>query len=144
VDLRGPAVSGFVLDASVAASWALDEESGYAQATLGALSEFRATVPPIWPAEFLNALLSAERRGRLSAAEVAIAVESAGHLPVSVDSEAASILPTQALALARAERLTVYDACYLELAMRVGLPLATLDERLRAAAARVGVSVFLP
>ena len=133
----------FVVDASVALAWQFeDEASEYADRVLERLREDRAAAPSIWPLEVANALLVAERRGRLSPAKVARAVELLLELPISIHDVAAELVLGAVLDLARAHGLSAYDAVYLELAMREGLPLATQDEALRAATQRVGVPLL--
>lgn len=133
----------FVVDASVSLAWYLeDETSAYADRVLERLSEDDALVPAIWIIEIANGLLVAERRRRVSAAGVSSAVERLLDLPVSVREAPFESALSSILNLARAHRLTAYDAAYLDLAMREGAPLATQDEDLRAAAARVGVEVL--
>jgi predicted nucleic acid-binding protein len=134
----------FVLDASFAFAWCFDEDATIkkTRATLAALHSDFVMVPPVWPLEISNGLIMAERRGRISPQvrddfvalidSIDIRVE-----PVDAVSVFATIMP-----LARRERLTAYDASYLELAMRLGLALATLDADLTAAARRVGVDVI--
>ena len=130
----------FVLDASVALAWHLEDEvSEYADRVLDRLREDGVTVPSIWPLELANALIVAERRGRLLPAKVAQAVEQTSELPISMHDVPGELAFGPVLELARAQGLSAYDAAYLELAMREGLPLATQDEALRAAAQRVGV-----
>ena len=133
----------FVVDASVALAWHFeDEASEYADRVLERLREDRAAAPSIWSLEVANALLVAERRGRLSPAKVARAVELLLELPISIHDVAAELVLGAVLDLARAHGLSAYDAVYLELAMREGLPLATQDEALRAATQRVGVPLL--
>jgi predicted nucleic acid-binding protein len=133
----------FVVDASIALAWHFEDEvSEYADRILDRLREDRAAAPSIWPSEVANALLVAERRGRLSPARVARAVELLLELPVSIHDTAADLALGPVLDLARTHGLSAYDAAYLELAMREGLPLATQDEALRAAAQRVGVPLM--
>lgn len=130
----------FVVDASVALAWHFeDEASEYADRILERLRDDRAAVPPVWALEVANALVVAERRGRLSPARVARAVELFSELPISVYDLSVSPALDAVRALARAHGLSAYDAAYLELAIREGLPLATQDRALRAAAETVGV-----
>ena len=130
----------FIVDASVALAWCFEDEvSEYADQVLGRLDEDRALVPSVWALEIANALAIAERRRRLSAADVARMALLFLGLPVAVQEVAPQVVLGPVLELARAHGLTAYDAAYLELAMREGLPLATQDEALRAAAQRVGL-----
>ncbi len=134
----------FVLDASVAVAWALEDERDlYSEKILDALCGAKAWVPSIWPLEVANALLMAERRRRLTRAEVENFLSLLQELPIQVEGETILRVWGEILPLAREERLSVYDAAYLNLAMRLGLPLATLDQALRKAARNCGVLVFL-
>ena len=135
--------AGFVLDASVTLSWAFREElNEYTRSVLRALRDGKASVPSIWPLEVGNALLVAERRERLKHAEVMQFLTFLRELPVTVEREFPDRVFGEVLALAREQGLSVYDAAYLDLAMRLGLPLATQGKALREAAARCGVEIF--
>jgi len=136
---------GFVLDSSVALAWAFeDEANAYADAVLRQLRTARAHVPSIWPVEVANGLLVAERRGRATRAQTVTSVELFESVSVFLDDQTPALALGAILELARAQNLAVYDAAYLELALRMGIPLATLDGRLRAAAAAVGVALYAP
>lgn len=140
---RGVAAGGIVVDASVAAAWCFeDEASPYADAALDEVVRSGARVPALWPFEMGNVLALAERRGRLDAERVERFLEALLVLPLSLDRRETDTLVPSLVRVARAHRLTAYDASYLELAMRAGLPLATGDATLRAAARRAGVSLF--
>ncbi|MFA5787851.1 MAG: type II toxin-antitoxin system VapC family toxin [Actinomycetota bacterium] len=133
----------FVLDACVTLAWCFEDEgSGYADAVLGSLEADTALVPPVWPLEVANGLSVAERRGRLGSADVSRFVELLPALPITVEEASLARALGPILDLARSEGLSSYDASYLELAMREGLPLATLDTKIKAAAARLKVAVF--
>lgn len=133
----------FVLDASVTMSWCFEDEvSSYAESVLSHLRRDDAVVPPIWPMEVANTLLIGERRGRVVQAKSQALLEGFRGLPIQVDSAPPLETWTSAVALARAHRLSVYDATYLALALRRSFPLATLDSRLREAAQNVGVPLF--
>lgn len=134
----------FVLDNSVLVAWVLDDESGYADSVGESLATGEAVVPSLWPLEFSNVLLAAERRGRLNEAEVGRIRDHVLGLPIEVSADHPQRVLTEVLALARLHDLTVYDASYLDLAMRLGLPLASLDKRLVEAARRSGVPLFDP
>ena len=124
----------FVLDASVAACWAFeDEDHPVAALALERVRTDEARVPSLWWFEVRNTLVVNERRGRLTESDTAAFLRGLARLNVTVDRS-----PDEAdvLMLARRRRLTVYDAAYLELARRERLPLATLDAAL-ATAARV-------
>ncbi len=133
----------FVLDASVTLAWCFKDESDVRAAkALGHLSSTTCVAPSIWGLEVANALLVAERRGRVSAAEVADVVDLLRELRIEIDPTPREIVFGPVLSLARAQRLSAYDSAYLELALRLGLPLATLDVRLAEAAKRLGVDLF--
>jgi len=130
----------FVLDASLALAWHFEDEvSEYADRVLDRLGEDQAVVPSLWALEIANALVVAERRGRLSPADVARAAELFLELPISIQEMPTDSALGPVLDLARAHGITAYDAAYLELAMREGLPIATQDKALRTAAEQVGV-----
>ncbi len=131
-----------VLDASLALQWFLEDETDrkYSLAVLASLSEKRALVPLLWFYEVGNGLLMAHRRKRISLDQVDGFLTRLKALPI----DAAQETPSEILempALAQSCSLTNYDAAYLALAMRFGLPLATTDRDLRAAATSVGVLV---
>jgi predicted nucleic acid-binding protein len=122
----------FVLDASIAACWAFDDEDHpVAALALERIRTDEARVPSLWWFEVRNTLIVSERRGRLTESDTATFLHGLAHLGVSVDR---SPMEADVLALARHRRLTVYDSAYLELARREGAPLATLDAALATAA----------
>ena len=130
----------FVLDASVALAWCFEDEGGdYAINVLKRLRESEAVVTHHWPLEIANGLLTAERRGRVESTEVPALSHLLLSLPIAVDPAERSLSLTASYRLARTHGLTSYDAAYLELATRCGLPLATLDARLAVAAEAEGV-----
>lgn len=132
----------FVLDASVTMSWAFETQATpFTMRVLESLKTAHAVAPAVWPFEMANALVDAERRGRINAAQQAEFLERLRLLPIVIEHRPAVWLGQQILPLARAHRLTAYDAAYLELAIREGLPLATLDGDLRQAAAATGVAL---
>ena len=135
-------MSRFVLDCSVSAAWCIeDESSDAADSILRRLTDDEALVPPLWITEMANVLLMAERRGRISPANATRAVELILSLPLSVEFPNLRTLNASRL-LAREYDLSAYDASYLELALREGLPLATMDKTLSAAAAKCGVALL--
>lgn len=132
-----------VVDASVILAWLFeDEASDYAERTLEALREDEGVAPSLWALEVANSLLMAERRGRSTAQGTERSIELVSALPITIHDIMTQNVFGPVLALAREEQLTVYDASYLELAMRQGLALATQDRELRKAAGRVGVTLF--
>jgi predicted nucleic acid-binding protein len=133
----------FVLDASVTLAWHFeDEASGYAERVLERLKEEAALAPSVWPLEVANGLLAAERRGRISTADVIAASQQTLDLAVSVQEVAAEHALGRILDLARTHALSVYDAAYLDLALREDAPLATLDRGLLLAAQASGVNTL--
>jgi predicted nucleic acid-binding protein len=119
----------FVLDASVAVAFVLaePEQAAAVELALGRLESERAVVPAIWQVEVGNALVFSRRRERISDQEFRRALEDLMALPIDVDPGASTTAFQGVVPLAQAHGLTVYDACYLELALRRSLPLATLD-----------------
>ena len=135
-------MSRFVLDASVSAAWLFDDEDDLrATAALARLETEVALVPQFWCLEVRSALLGAERRGRVTAVGVDDCLRRIRELAVQTDPEPDI---DAALALARAHRLSIYDALYLELALRADAPLATLDRALANAAAAEGRPLIEP
>lgn len=133
----------FVLDASITLAWCFeDESSDLADLALDRLAQTSALVPAIWSLEIGNALLGAERRGRLSQAESNRFLWLIRVLPIEIDAVSAPRMLNDVVTLAREQGLSTYDAAYLELAMRNGLPLATLDIALQHAAERCGVHLI--
>lgn len=133
----------FVLDSSVALTWCFDDERMVAtDALLDRVVESGATAPSLWPLEVLNALAMAERRSRIDATRRQRLGGFLRDLPVTIDVETASQAWAVTSQLATRFRITMYDAAYLELAQRLGLPLATLDQELRAAGGALGVTLL--
>jgi predicted nucleic acid-binding protein len=137
------AVKRFVLDASVSVAWCFDDESTpFSEGVLDLLSAGAEGVAPgIWPLEVANALLVAERRKRISMAQVTALLGRIVQLPVSVETIEPDRAFSQVLSVARQHQLTEYDAAYVELALRRGLPFATLDDKLRQAARMAGIKL---
>lgn len=130
----------FVIDASVTISWYLAEEAGRAgRLAFERLNTADAAAPVLWWFEVRNALVVNERRGRLDMAATVGILAHLNGLPIRLDSDQDGAI---VLALAREHRLTVYDAAYLELALRADAPLATLDRQLVRAARAAGVPLL--
>jgi predicted nucleic acid-binding protein len=131
-----------VVDASIALTWCFEDEVTEATEAIGTRVDSEgAVVPDLWRLEVANALLLAERRGRLKRSNMEQRLELLAALPIAIDADTAIRAWTDTLLLARAERLTLYDAAYLELAIRRDVELATLDRDLRRAARKMGVAV---
>jgi predicted nucleic acid-binding protein len=121
-------------------AWCFEDECDeLADAVLDGLAEGEAWVPSLWPLEVANVLVAAERRRRLTAADSARFVELLMSLPIVVDDRSHERAFAQVMSTARQLGISVYDASYLELAMRLGAAIATRDSQLRAAAAAAGV-----
>src|SRR6202453_17127 len=143
--MKAAATKQFVLDASVAVAWCFEDEA--TKFTEGVLDLFstgaEALVPSISPLEIANALLVAERRKRIALAQVAALLQRIAGLPISIMPVDAARAFEQILSVARQQELSEYDASYLELALRQGLPFATLDVALRRSARATGVPLEL-
>ena len=130
----------FVLDASVTACWALEDEADpQADLAYRRIRTEEAVVPSLWWFEVRNILVVNERRKRITQSVTTTFLREVTRLPIRVDR-----IPVEAevLRLARVHRLSVYDAAYLELARREGLPLATLDRDLAGAARTESVPIL--
>jgi predicted nucleic acid-binding protein len=134
----------FVIDTSVVMTWCFkDETSKYADAILDSLDVSIAVVPSIWPLEVGNVLLLAERKKRLGEADSSRFVALLAELPIMIEQGLPERMMKEILALAREHKLSTYDASYLDLAMRKGLPIATLHNGLIAAAKRSQVPIIM-
>lgn len=130
-----------VADASLVFAIAADEAPGAAAEAVGhQIAEAGAIVPRHWPLEMANAFAMAVRRKRMTAGQRRIAIEMVQQLRITVDLSEVDAFG-DLLELAEKHQLTIYDAAYLELALRTGCPLASLDRDLRAAAKKEGVVV---
>lgn len=132
-----------VIDASSVLAWCFEDEGGpEMDALIEKVAVDGAMVPGLWSLEIANGLVMGERRGRLQPAESLAFVAMLEELPIVADRATGARALHETMSLAREHRLTAYDAAYLELAMRRGLPLATGDRSLRAAARRAGVALL--
>jgi predicted nucleic acid-binding protein len=132
-----------VLDSSVALAWVYREERNDAiAAVFEQVTEAGAWVPSLWRLEVANVLEMGVRRGRIDATFRDATLADFELLPIQSDSETERHAWRSTLRLAERHRLTVYDATYLELALRRGLPLASLDRELRAAAEAENVALM--
>lgn len=136
----------FVLDNSVAMCWLLNDgrpaDVAYATMILNALEGTSARVPGLWALEAANVIAKAEAKGLLAEARAQAFVATLMRLNITTDNETAGKALGDTLHLARRYKLSAYDAAYLELALREGLPLATLDVDLAKAARKAGVNRF--
>lgn len=132
----------FVLDASAAISWFLEDEKDKVSSAIDLLGEGRAIVPSIWTWEIANALLVAERRIRLPNWESASILRKLLALPIDFEQKVEGETLLSILLISREFDLSVYDGAYLEVALRRQVPLATIDARLQKAAKKSGVEVI--
>ena len=138
-----PPRKGLVIDSSIAIAWCFpDEQDAYSQSVLDALATEPAIVPDLWHLEVANTLLVGERRKRSTQANTVQWMTFLASLPISVDEHTHGHAFGDITNLGRSQNLSAYDAAYLELAMRRGLPLATLDDKLKAAAKALGVTLY--
>lgn len=137
-------MSPLVIDGSTALGFVLkDEGDATALTVLAEISKGRRTfVPAHWWVEVANGLIMAERRKRTTQADTAEALSLLGKLPVETDIETGIHALGETPTLARQYALTIYDAAYLELAMRHGATLATTDTALAKAARKAGVNLL--
>lgn len=134
---------GFVMDCSLTMTWCFQDESTPETVSLmESLEEMQAHVTTHWPLEVANVLRSSERRGRLTEADADFFLSTLRVLPIVIDRATPDYAWDEIMQLARAHILTPYDAAYLELALRLGLPLATLDKELRLAAQTLSVPLL--
>ncbi len=134
---------GFVLDASITLSWCFkDECTALTDQTLKLLETEQAFVPEIWSLEIGNILILAERKKRIKYADIVQFLELINKLNIEIDNETSSKAFNEILYLAHSEKITTYDASYLELAMRKGVPLASKDLQLCKIAERLGTKIL--
>lgn len=132
-----------VIDASLTLSWYFaDESTAATDALLGRVAESGAIVPPLWRLEVANGFQTGIRRRRIDEAYRDAALNDLRLLPIILDADTDAHVWTTSLALSDRYRLTIYDACYLELARRRNLPLATRDNELRKAGKALGVAIL--
>jgi predicted nucleic acid-binding protein len=133
-------MTGLVIDASAVLAWCFEDEGGpETDALIERVAAEGAAAPEVWSLEVANGLVMGERRGRIKPAESAAFAAMVEELPIVADQATGARALHETMSLAREHGLSAYDAAYLELAMRLGLPLATGDRSLGAAAERAGV-----
>ena len=138
-------MADFVIDNSVVMAWCFDDEdSTYCDDVLESLVSVEAIAPAIWPLEIGNVLVVAERRKRLSKSAGIRFLALINDLPIIVIQESPERMTREILSLARERHISTYDASYLDLAMRKGLPIATQDSGLKKAARACEVPIFKP
>jgi len=138
-------LSGVVVDASVALSWCFpDERSDYADSVLVSLKGDTLIVPSIWPVEIANAVWVGERRKRIKPVDVRNFEDLLWDLTIVEISQSVAESMANLLPLAREHNLSAYDSTYLDIALRRGAPLATIDRMLERAARDAGIKLFKP
>jgi len=141
-------MSYFVLDNSVSMRWLLASEKAsdqkYAERVLESMIDTDALTPNLWHLEAISVLLGAEKRGEINLGNIEQFILQLENLPIYVDSLTAHQAFSQTLILSREYNISSYDASYLELAMRKGIPLSSLDKNLVKAANKAGVNIYKP
>ena len=136
----------FVLDNSVTMRWFFGDgkpnELAYASKVLDAIKRENALVPVTWGLEVANVIARAEAKALVTEARSGAFLEMLDDMDIIVDTATFARALSDTLQLARRYKLSAYDASYLELALRMGIPLATLDEDLQKAAKKAGVKAF--
>lgn len=137
----------FVLDNSIAMRWLLASnkkaDQNYSEQVLLSLKENQAYVPNLWHLEAANVLLTAEKRDELTTGEIETFLLQLEALPIITDPSTHSQVFNHTIHIAQCYKLSSYDAAYLELAIREGLPIATLDKNLKKAAQKASVEIYL-
>lgn len=138
-------MSEFVLDCSACLPWVFaDEATPSTEALLDDLANGgHAWVPALWHLEVANVMIGAQRRGRIDKAGAEKFFATLKAFDIEVDDETISVAWTKTVGLGEAYGLSAYDAAYLELALRKGLPLASLDRGLRDACSKAGGRLLL-
>ena len=133
-----------ILDCSVTISWFMSDEQPLPfDNILDKIGEIGAVVPTIWQLEVANVLLVSERRKRITREQRHSALYTLNELPINIDQFTSKHAWNEITELAERYNLTTYDACYLELSLRLNLPLATLDNQLKSAAKLAAVSLVI-
>ncbi|MCL1874979.1 MAG: type II toxin-antitoxin system VapC family toxin [Synergistaceae bacterium] len=134
----------FIIDASIILAWYNpEEENSYADDILSCLNEEIAITPQLCCLEINNVMRTFEKKGKISSFDTERAIASINDLPIKLDNRPVNFENPFMMSLARKYDLTIYDACYLELAARLNLPIATLDKKLIEAAKQAGVQIKL-
>lgn len=133
---------GFVLDCSMTMAWCFEDESSeHAMTILESLKNTKAIVPTIWPLEVVNVLLLARKNKRITELQSTSFIDALSALPITVDPSTTFRAMHSILVLAAQSNLTIYDAAYLELAIREEIPLFTLDKSLMNAAKKLNIAL---
>ncbi len=136
----------FVLDNSVTMRWFFSDgkpsDLAYADKVLADVKRWSSVVPVTWGLEVSNVLARAESKGQVTKAKTARFIKMLDDMNIAADKETFKYSMSDTLQLARTYKLSAYDASYLELALRLDIPLATIDEGLRKAAKKAGVKII--
>ncbi len=136
----------FVLDNSVTMRWFFSDgkpsDLAYADKVLADVKRWSSVVPVTWGLEVSNVLARAESKGQVTKAKTARFIKMLDDMNIAADKETFKYSMSDTLELARTYKLSAYDASYLELALRLDIPLATIDEGLRKAAKKAGVKII--
>lgn len=132
-----------VIDASFALAWCFDDEATpRTEALLAKAVDTAFVIPPLWKWELSNALLMSQKRGRIPTGKLPAILSRLGKLNFIIDATWESVSPEALVSLGQDHGPTAYDAAYLELALRISVPLATLDRALARAATSLGIQVL--
>ena len=134
----------FVLDCSITMAWCFEDEStDKTDAFLESLNHATAIVPTIWPLEVANVLRLSKRKNRITEVQAANFIDALASLPIVVDQSTSSKAMHSIFTIAGETGLTIYNAAYLELAMREKIPLLTLDKPLIKAAHQMSIPTHI-
>jgi len=141
-------MTGFVLDNSVSMRWLLASEKisdqNYSESVLQSMKYFDAFVPTLWHLEAVSVLIGAEKRSEVSIGEIEAFISQLENLPIHVDTLTAHQAFNRTMTLSKAYNISSYDASYLELSIRKGYPLASLDKKLLKATKQANVEIYKP
>lgn len=141
--MPGPKDADFVIDNSIVMTWAFEDKSDeYADDVLDSLTDAVAVVPSIWSLEVLDVLLTAERRKRIKESDSIRFITLLKEFPIYVSDYSHNQLSERILSLARDYSLSSYDATYLDLAIKMDLPIASLNNDLRKATYKAGLGLW--
>ena len=136
----------FVLDNSVSMRWFFRDGKAsdlvYSDNVLAEIKKWGSLVPVTWGLEVANVLARAESKGQVTAVQSGLFIKMLIEMEIDLDADTFEHSLSDTLQLARTYKLSAYDASYLELALRLDVPLATLDEGLRKAAKKAGVKIL--
>lgn len=134
----------FVLDCSMTMAWCFEDEGNeYTDAVLDSLKDAIAIVPTIWSLEVANVLLLSKRKKRITEIQAASFIDALSTLPIAIDQTTTARSMHSIFTLATQLDLTIYDAAYIELAIREKIPLLTLDKELIKAAKKLHIPFHL-